>query len=104
MRVFLATTALAAVLVVGASASAQPGNWNHNAYNNNHNASWSNHSDWRNHGHVSQNDWNRGSQVDWRAHHLHQPPSGYEWRQIDGRYVLAAVATGIIASIILSSQ
>jgi Ni/Co efflux regulator RcnB len=35
--------------------------------------------------------------VDWRAHHLRQPPGGYQWVQVDGQYVLVALATGLIA-------
>jgi Ni/Co efflux regulator RcnB len=38
--------------------------------------------------------------VDYRARHLRAPPRGYEWRQVNGQYVLAAAATGLIASII----
>ena len=29
------------------------------------------------------------------------PTYGYEWRRVDDNYVLAAVATGLIASIII---
>lgn len=39
---------------------------------------------------------------DWGHHHLHRPPRGHVWVQVGGDYVLMAVATGIIASIILS--
>lgn len=51
---------------------------------------------------IGQNDWNSAQPVDYRAHHLRAPPRGYAWRQSNGQYVLAAVATGVIASIILS--
>lgn len=40
--------------------------------------------------------------VNYRAHHLHTPPRGHVWVQVGGDYVLMAIATGIIASIILS--
>ncbi|WKL55940.1 RcnB family protein [Asticcacaulis sp. ZE23SCel15] len=54
-------------------------------------------------GYVAYNDWQRGKSVDYRQHKkLKAPPRGYEWRQIDNRYVLAAVATGVIATIILT--
>ncbi len=62
------------------------------------------HSDWRKGGRIGHDDWNRGAQVDYRSHHLRQPPRGYEWRQVDGRYILAAVATGVIADIILNAR
>jgi len=39
---------------------------------------------------------------DWRGHHLYAPPQGYHWVQSGGDYLLVAVATGIIASILLS--
>jgi Ni/Co efflux regulator RcnB len=39
---------------------------------------------------------------DWRGHRLSAPPRGYHWVQTGGDYVLIAVATGIIASILLS--
>lgn len=61
------------------------------------------HSDWRKGGKIANSDWNRGQQVDYRQHHLNAPPNGYQWRQVDGNYVLAAVATGVIASVIVAS-
>jgi Ni/Co efflux regulator RcnB len=39
---------------------------------------------------------------DWRRHRLSAPPRGYQWVQVGPDYVLAAVATGIIANLILS--
>jgi Ni/Co efflux regulator RcnB len=62
------------------------------------------HADWRQGGHIAHNDWNRGRHVDYRGRHLRKPPRGYEWREVDGNYVLAAAATGLIASIILANQ
>jgi Ni/Co efflux regulator RcnB len=41
---------------------------------------------------------------DWRGHHLRQPPRGYHWVQTGGDYVLAAVATGVIADLIINSH
>jgi Ni/Co efflux regulator RcnB len=39
---------------------------------------------------------------DWRAHHLRRPPPGYYWVQTGTDYLLVAVATGIIADILLN--
>ena len=39
---------------------------------------------------------------DWRGHRLSAPPRGYQWVQAGGDYVLVAIATGIIASILLN--
>jgi Ni/Co efflux regulator RcnB len=38
----------------------------------------------------------------WRAHHLSAPPRGYHWVQTGSDYVLVAIATGIIAQVLLS--
>ena len=62
------------------------------------------HNEWHKGYHMHHDDWARGRQVDWRAHRLHQPPRGYEWREVDGNYVMAAVATGIIASVIANAH
>ena len=53
--------------------------------------------------HMGQNDWNSSQRVDYRSHHLNRPPNGYEWREHNGQYVLAAIATGVIMSVILDS-
>jgi Ni/Co efflux regulator RcnB len=59
--------------------------------------------------------WRRGDHVprqyysdkrywvqDWRGRNLSAPPRGHRWLNIDGRYVLAAVAGGAITAIILN--
>lgn len=61
------------------------------------------HNEWKRGYHMRHQDWDRGSRVDYRTYHLRQPPRGYEWREVDGNFVLAAVATGIIASVIAAS-
>jgi Ni/Co efflux regulator RcnB len=61
------------------------------------------HDEWRKGAKIHDEDWRRGEQVDYREHHLRAPPNGYEWRLVDGNYVLAAVATGVIASVIMAS-
>ena len=40
---------------------------------------------------------------DWKARHLRQPPRGYHWVSVNGDYVLAAVATGVIADLLLNN-
>ena len=59
---------------------------------------------WRAGGRIERGDWNRGRLIDYRAYRLSAPPSGYEWREVDGNYVLAAAATGVIASVLLAGQ
>ena len=47
---------------------------------------------------------NRQYVVDnWRSHRLSAPPRGHHWVQVGNDYVLAAMATGVIASIFLSN-
>jgi Ni/Co efflux regulator RcnB len=58
--------------------------------------------------------WRRGGRIpdeyrsrqyvvnDWHRHGLRQPPRGYEWVQVGGDYVLVAIASGIIAQLLLN--
>ena len=63
------------------------------------------HHDWRKGGRIERGDWDRGARIsDYRRYHLSRPPRGYEWRRVDDNYVLAAVAGGLIASVILASH
>ena len=39
--------------------------------------------------------------TDWRRHHLYEPPRGYRWLHINGDYVLAAIAGGLVAHILM---
>jgi Ni/Co efflux regulator RcnB len=48
---------------------------------------------YRNHQYVVNN---------YREHHLRPPPRGYHWVQTGSDYVLAAVATGLIADLIIN--
>jgi len=66
------------------------------------------------HGAGPQHNWVRGSRIppqyrtrhyvvnDWRGHRLSPPPRGYHWVQNGGDYLLVAIATGVIAQLILS--
>jgi hypothetical protein len=49
-------------------------------------------------------DGQRYAVQNWGYYHLRQPPAGYEWVQDGSQFVLIAVASGIIADIILNSQ
>ena len=61
------------------------------------------HNEWKKGYHMRSQDWNRGDRVDYRSSHLSAPPHGYEWRQVDGNYVMGAIATGVIASVVVAS-
>lgn len=79
-------------------------NYHHDDYHDAHHQRYVRHHEWRRGYHMRHEDWDRGERVeDWRAYHLRQPPRGYEWREVDGNYVLAAAATGIIASVIAAT-
>lgn len=39
---------------------------------------------------------------DWHAHRLHRPQHGYHWVQAGNDYALVAIATGIIAQVLLN--
>jgi len=59
---------------------------------------------WRKGDHLPTYYKSRYSEVDWRAHHLKAPPRGYHYVQDDkGEIILAAIATGLIASVIANS-
>jgi len=111
--------AISALSLVASAASAQPhddrrdrggppGHDNHDSHDNGVHAGWGHDygagHHWRHGERMGWNDWNNAPVVDYRARHLRRPPHGYEWRESNGQYVLAAVATGLIASIIINSQ
>ncbi|MFT3995792.1 MAG: RcnB family protein [Asticcacaulis sp.] len=76
---------------------------NRRYYRDGYRDGWRDNSNWRRGGYVGYRDWDRGRYVDYHSHRgLYAPPRGYEWRRVDDRYVLAAVATGLIAAIVLS--
>jgi Ni/Co efflux regulator RcnB len=59
------------------------------------------HAEWRRGGRVPAEYRGRNYVVqDWRAYRLQQPPRGYQWVGVGGDFVLAAIATGVIANII----
>ncbi len=76
----------------------------HDDRSDHHDHPYVRHQEWRKGYHMRHEDWDRGERIDYRHYHLRRPPSGYEWREVDGNYVLAAVATGIIASVVASTM
>lgn len=59
------------------------------------------HADWRRGGRVPTEYRGRNYVVnDWRGNRLSAPPRGYQWVGVGGDFVLAAIATGLIAQII----
>jgi Ni/Co efflux regulator RcnB len=110
-RTILALTAALAALSAGA-ASAQPyRDHDHDGVPNRYDRHDERHD---NRGHHR---WARGERLsppyhsrayvvsDWRRHHWRAPPRGYAYYRTDsGDVVLAAVATGLISSVILNAM
>ncbi len=97
MKTPLVCSLLLAAAVVTANTQAFADDHDHDTHQYVH------HDEWRKGAKMRDEDWKRGEQVDYRERHLRAPPPGYEWREVDGNYVLAAVATGVIASVIAAS-
>lgn len=74
-------------------------------WDNGHHRGWGKdrgqHARWGRGDQMGYNDWHDARRVDYRRYNLRQPPRGYEWRRNDDRFIMAAVATGIILSVIL---
>jgi hypothetical protein len=96
---FLAVTTVSASLL-GPMSFAQD---HHDDRQDAHHDEYVRHDEWKKGYHMKQEDWHRAQPVDYRHYHLSPPPRGYEWRSVDGNYVLAAVATGVIASVVVAS-
>lgn len=76
--------------------------WNHPGYRHDYYRGAGPNHDWQRGGRLPNEYWGRRYVVnDWRGHHLSSPPRGYHWVQVNGDYVLAAVATGIILDTLL---
>ncbi len=104
-RIQAAVTACALALALSnGSAFAQDHHDDHDRDHHDDHGHYVHHDEWRKGEHIRHEDWDRGERVDYRHYHLHRPPRGYEWRQVDGNYVLAAVATGVIASVVVASS
>ena len=112
-RILLTAAALALLAAPLGSAFAQDRHDDHRGNNmmmdrhedHHDNAMMMRRHDWHKGGRIERGDWDRGVRVtDYRHYHLSRPPRGYEWRRVDDNYVLAAVAGGLIASVILASH
>lgn len=58
------------------------------------------HKEWKRGAAMRHEDWERAEHIDYREHHLKAPPAGYEWRMVDGNYVLANTSTFQIRTVI----
>ena len=113
----LLTSVLALSLLAGTAASAKPhgDHDNDSRYYDNGRYDQGRHDNGNHYGQRKHN-WARGERlpsyyysdrghyVDYRVYHLRQPPRGYRWVRVDNDYMLVALTTGLIASIIASSR
>jgi Ni/Co efflux regulator RcnB len=58
------------------------------------------HKEWKRGKPIRHEDWDRGDKVDYHQYHLAAPPRGYEWRMVDGSYVLANSSTCQIRTVV----
>ena len=92
---------LAASLVFTLASAGMGGLANADERDNHH---YVRHDEWKKGATIHEEDWRRGEHVDYHDAHLRAPPQGYEWRIVDGNYVLAAIATGVIASVVVADM
>lgn len=59
---------------------------------------------WGRGGRLPASYWRGRPWIDWRVHHLWAPPYGYQWVYVDGDYVLLAIASGLIADIVIGGS
>ena len=86
-----------------ASAQHDRPDWDHPGYRHDEYRGVGPNHDWRRGGALPNEYRGHDHEVaDWRGHHLSEPPRGYHWVQVNGDYVLAAVATGIILDTLLT--
>ena len=101
-RILAVTTVTASL--IGPMSFAQDHHDDHHDQHDDHHDQYVRHDEWKKGYHMKPEDWHRGQPVDYRHYQLSAPPRGYEWRSVDGNYVLAAVASGVIASAIVASS
>ena len=108
MKRFL-TAAIALSLVCGSAAIAQPyGNDRHDRRDERHDNRYDNgqhrgHA-WAKGQRLPSEYRTRGHYVDYRRYHLRAPPRGYRWVRVDNNYMMVAMTSGLIASIIAANR
>ena len=118
----LAATLLAGTALSGTAMAAGQRHDDRGRYDQRHDNRDYRHDDRRDHRSDRRDDrreyrhWQRGQRLDaryrgngyyvsdYRRHGLRAPPRGYRWQRVDDSYVLAAVATGLIASVIIANN
>ena len=119
----------AALTLIGSTAMAQPvpgqqppmayghqGYQNHQGYQDHQSypdhQGYPSHQAYQNHRPSNGHQWHQGDHFsdnrvivhDYNHYHLRPPPEGYQWVNSGGQFLLIAVASGIIASVIAGSM
>ena len=58
------------------------------------------HKEWKRGAAIKHEDWDRAEKVDYHQYHLSAPPRGYEWRMVDGQYVLVNTSNFQIRTVV----
>jgi Ni/Co efflux regulator RcnB len=64
------------------------------------NHSYVEHKEWKKGAPIKHEDWDRADKIDYHQSHLSAPPRGYEWRMVDGQYVLVNSSSFQIRTVI----
>lgn len=107
MKMKLAMAVCAALLMTSVAMASQSDGHDNNGHHQSSSVMHDRgaHEGWYKKGGVMPNDYRNNRYVvsDWRSEHLREPPHGYHWvRSDNGDFLLVAVTTGVISSILLS--
>lgn len=96
----VALTLLSASLVGGSAYAQDHDQDHHDKDRDNHH--YVEHKEWKKGQRIRHEDWDRGERVaDYHQYHLTAPPRGYEWRMIDGNYVMVNIGNFQIRTVIV---
>ena len=96
----LALAILSSSLMGGAAIAQDRDHQDNQAQDHHDNHSYVEHKEWKKGAPVKHEDWDRGDKVDYHQYHLSAPPRGYEWRMVDGNYILANSSTFQIRTVV----
>ncbi|MGA8089112.1 MAG: RcnB family protein [Terracidiphilus sp.] len=94
----LALGVLSASLVGGSAYAQDHHDQDHHDKDNHH---YVEHKEWKKGQHIRHEDWDRGERFDYHRYHLNAPPRGYEWRMIDGNYVMVNIGNFQIRAVVV---
>ena len=93
----VAGSVVLAIILSGGVAVAQDHHDDHDRDNHH----YVHHEEWKKNATLKHEDWERGERIEYKDKHLKRPPEGFEWRLIDGNYVLAESSSGRISTVVV---